>query len=168
MRWSRKLAAVLPGLICVALAAQTDSPVLHQRSDSHGTVAPTNAAGIEKGFSTLPADASGEYELDDDGSVVQITLEDGRLTGYVTRMEHETALTLFFERSTTQGDRISFSTSTVHGLSYSFAGLLARGETQEKSQPGAYRMVGEWTVHRGANVEAMRVNLKSTPRLDGE
>jgi hypothetical protein len=164
LRWL----AVVSILACTGMAQV--SPALHSRAglpdSTHAASASSAAMGIEKGFSTLPADASGEYELDSDGSVVQITIEQGRLTGYVTKMDHEAALTLNFVRSTVEGERISFSTRTVHGLSYSFAGTIVRGDEAVPSKNGFYRMVGEWTAHRDADVETESVRLKSTPRSE--
>ena len=148
--------------------AQTDqtAPTLKQRGASAAKpaeiVAPTN---YEKGYSTLPENASGEYELDDNGSVVQITIEDNRLSGYVTKMDGGSALTLLFQRTTIQGDRLSFTTQTVHGLSYSFTGILTRGDEGSAAKPGYFRLAGDWTAYHDGGHETKPVRMKSTPRL---
>jgi hypothetical protein len=135
-------------------------PNLHRRGESDEAQTPA-----AKGFSNLPDAASGEYELDEQGSVIQITIEQNRLSGYVTKMEQETALTLFFDRTSIEGNRLRFTTRTVHGLRYSFAGTIVRGDAANTTESGFYRLAGEWTAYRGAARRTQRVSLKSTPRL---
>lgn len=159
----RMLITVL--LLASSAMAQT-TPVLEKRGERDGAAQQMQAM---KGFSTLPENTSGEYELDEprsenSGSVVQITIEHGRLTGYVTKMERETALTLFFGKSAIHGSRVSFTTATVHGLRYSFEGEIVRGHAERASLTGFYRMVGEWTAYRNGVQETESVSLKSTPR----
>ena len=155
-------AVVLLSVIPVALA-QT-APVLRQRGD--GEQGPQTRAA--KGVSTLPDEASGEYELDERGPehglVVQITIEQSRLTGYVTKMEQGTALTLFFDHTTIDGNRVTFTTKTVHGLRYAFAGTIVRGDAETASEAGFYRLAGEWTAYHDGVRETEQVRLKSTPR----
>jgi hypothetical protein len=161
------------GLVGLLLAAvlvpaglgQTD-PSLHQRSTpAQQSPAPADKTDFEKGYSTLPDNASGEYVVDGDGSVVQITIDHGLLSGYVTKMEQGSSLTLFFQHTSIHGSRISFTTKTVHGLFYSFSGDVVRGEKKmSPAEPGFYRLAGEWTEHLDSGVETERVSLKSTPR----
>lgn len=146
------------GLLLPAAFAQT-APVLRQRDQN----APPPAHSA-KGFSTLPDTASGEYELDEDGSVVQVTIERNRLTGYVTEMDGGTALTLLFDSTTVDGNRLSFTTRPVHGVRYSFAGTIVRGDATDRSQSGYYRLVGDWTTYHDAGRVTKRISLKSTPR----
>lgn len=154
----RLLAVVLLGVIPVAWAQTV--PVLRQRGD--GEQGPQTRAA--KGFSTLPDGASGEYELDERGSVVQITIEQNRLTGYVTKMEQGTALTLFFDHTTLDRNRVTFTTKTVHGLRYAFAGTIVRGDAATASETGFYQLAGEWTAYHDGVRKTERVKLKSTPR----
>ncbi len=154
------------GSVAVPVAFGQSAPALHQRSED-GLEPQTRAAD---GVSTLPEEASGEYELDGKGSVVQISIDQNRLTGYMTRMEQGASLTLFFDRTAVDGSRLSFTTRTVHGLRYSFAGTIVRGDAATSSQTGFYRLVGNLTtIHaaaiRDAGRETQRVSLKSTPRL---
>jgi hypothetical protein len=154
-------------------------PVLRARpSETQPAPARTDAVDYQKGFSTLPEDASGEYELEGSGgfgagSVVEITIEqDGdraRLTGYVTRMDNGLAVTLFFERTSIQGSRVSFTTKAVHGMAYSFTGSVLRDpERTSAAETGFYRLAGEWTTTRNETgnsaAETSHVSLKSTPR----
>ncbi|HUY81443.1 MAG TPA: hypothetical protein VMU92_06935 [Acidobacteriaceae bacterium] len=152
--------AYLAVFLLAAASAQT-VPVLHKRSSDVAAPPQTQAA---KGYSTLPARASGEYELDDDGSIVQITIQDNRLTGYITKMQDSAALTLFFLKTSIQGSRVSFITSTVHNMHYIFKGEIVRGNAATPDQRGFYQMVGELTEYRGDVKRRRKVYLKSTPR----
>ena len=147
-------------LLTAAALAQT-TPALHSRNKPE----PQSTTRQTKGLSTLPETASGEYVLDEQGSVIEITLERSRLTGYVTRMEGDTALTLFFDKTSIDGNRLSFTTKTVHGLRYEFRGVITRGKAPELSSSGYYLLAGELTAYRGAASTPARVSLKSTPRL---
>jgi hypothetical protein len=151
---------LLIAVLCLMAVASGQTPVLHSRREAAREPS-TRAA---KGISTLPEDASGEYELDGHGSVIQITIEHGRLTGYVTKMDHETALTLFFERPAIDGDRLSFATTVVHRLRYSFKGTIVRGDAERASVSGFFRLQGELTTYRNGQSETEHVTLKSTPR----
>jgi hypothetical protein len=154
---------ILLFVLCFSQGAWTQSqnaPVLHQRSEDEQSL----PSGAAKGHSTLPDDVSGEYELDESGSVVQITIDHGRLTGYVTEMDLGTALTLFFDAAAVEGTRLSFTTRTVHGLRYSFAGTVMRGEAAAESESGYYVLAGDWTTYRNSGRKTERVSLKSTPR----
>jgi len=154
-------------LIALLLLAPSDSaqttPALHSRGHNNQQETPTQAA---KGISTLPDNASGEFTLDSHGSVIQITIEHDRLTGYVTLMQGNNALTLFFDKTSINGKRVTFTTRTVHGLSYSFAGEVLRGDADAPSLNGYYRLSGKLTTNRDTMSQTKWVELKSTPRLE--
>ncbi len=146
--------------LLVASATAQTVPVLHKRA-AEPPMPQTQAA---PGYSTLPEQATGEYELDDNGSVVQITIQDNRLTGYITKMQDSAALTLFFLKTSIEGSRVTFTTSTVHNLHYAFEGEIVRGNATTPGQNGFFEMVGELIEYRGDMRERRRVHLKSTPR----
>lgn len=162
MRVAKKSSIFLIAACCFqgVLLPSQNTPVLHQRSEDEQTV-PVRTV---RGHSTLPDDVSGEYELDESGSVVQITIEHDRLTGYVTEMDHGSALTLIFDAAAVEGRRVSFTTRTVHGLRYSFAGTIVRGEQASASDSGYYLLAGDWTAYSNSGRKTERVSLKSTPR----
>lgn len=150
-------------LFAMAAGAQS-TPVLHARGERSAGPQST----LAEGHSTLPEDASGEYEMDDKGSVAQITFEHNRLTGYITKMEQGAALTLFFKHAAVNGSRVSFDTTMVHGLHYSFKGEIVRGSAVSRSADGFYRLTGELKVVRNGSREAEHVSFNSTPRSIGE
>ena len=155
----QRISIVLFLLTTVAFAQTT--PSLHSRNQPE----PRPATPQTQGHSTLPESASGEYVLDDHGSVIQITIEHDHLTGYVTQMDGDAALTLFFDKASIDGKKLSFTTKKVHGLQYEFRGAIVRGEAPDLSSTGYYLLTGELTAGRGTAPAPERVSLKSTPRL---
>lgn len=152
-------------LIAFVLPAGAQSaPVLHSRGERSAS----SQSALAKGYSTLPYDASGEYAMDDKGSVAQITIEHNRVTGYITKMEQGTALTLFFDHAAVNGNRVSFATRVVHGLHYSFVGSIVRGDAISPSMDGYYRLTGDLKIMRNGAQETQHVSFKSTPREVGE
>jgi hypothetical protein len=154
----------------VLTQTQATDPALHRRSDGAAQTQPGAATGKQRGSSTLPASASGEYMIDEEGSVVQITIENGVLDGYVSKLVEglTSSLTYFFDRTTINGNRLSFTTKEIHGIWYSFDGAIVRGDAQNKLEDGYYRLKGTWVTHdeprKGQS--SSTVSLKSTPRRD--
>lgn len=152
-------------LLLTAPAFAQTTPSLHSRGHNNQQGPPTQAA---KGVSTLPENASGEFILDSHGSVIQITIEHDRLDGYITLMQGNNALTLFFDKTSINGRRVTFTTRVVHGLSYAFAGEILRGDAEAPSLNGYYRLAGKLTINRDTAPQTKWVDLKSTPRLDAK
>ena len=159
--------------------AQTGSePALHHRvpeSDSGAYSANPPAgtpAGKQKGSSTLPPSAQGEYMLDQTGSVIQITIDSGVLDGYISRLVdgQTTSLTYFFDRTSIHGDHLTFTTRQVHGIWYSFDGVIVRGDAASKHETGFYRLKGTWLIHNDSDKSqsTATVSFKSTPRGSSE
>ena len=156
------------------LAAQTAAdPTLHRRDATSQPDKPSaGKPAARAGISTLPSDASGEYLLDESGAVVQITLDAGKITGYVTQMgdersDKDTPLTFFFDQCNVQGHQISFTTRKVHGTWYAFEGTIVRGEPKiTRDEDGYYRLNGSWTTHNDVRSSQSKeqISLKSTPR----
>lgn len=150
-------------LVAASVGAQS-APVLHSRGEQ-----PANPqSALARGYSTLPDEASGEYAMDDKGSVAEITIEHNRVTGYITKMEQGTVLTLFFDHAAVNGNRVTFTTKVVHGLHFSFAGSIVRGDAINRSMEGYYRLTGDLKVVRRGVQEARQVSFKSTPRDAGK
>jgi len=110
--------------------------------------------------------------LDETGSVVQITIENGTLDGYISKvLDGQTAsLTYFFDRTTINGDRLTFTTKQVHGTWFAFEGTIVRGDAASKQETGFYRLKGTWVVHNETDKSqsTATVNFKSTPRGESE
>ena len=171
-RWAVSGAAIWCGTLMPTVAQNATDPSLHHRDASTVANKTPDAAPRVTGQSTLPPDASGEYLLDESGSMVEITIDSGKISGYVTRMgdeqsDKDTPLTFFFDRVTAQGHRLGFTTRKVHGVWYVFDGSIERGDPKTtRDENGYYRLQGAWTTHDDTRNSQSReqVSLKSTPR----
>src|SRR5215472_5919545 len=82
---------------------------------------------------------SGMYSFLRDGEFVQITVEGGdHVTGFISRYgdresDKDAFLNHFFKQGKLDGNKLSFSTETVHGVSFEFVGTVDRGAGK---QPG--------------------------------
>ncbi|HVW76007.1 MAG TPA: hypothetical protein VHB45_00235 [Alloacidobacterium sp.] len=158
----------LPLLLSSLLAAQSTSrPALHHRGDPDTMDRPV-VVRQRRTNSLIPEDASGEYMLGRSGEVVQITIQFGDLSGYISRLgdgesDSGTPLTFFFDKTAMQGQELSFTTRQVHGIWYSFQGTIARGPGKTREEDGYYLLTGDLIEHDAAqNTEQRRsVSLKS-------
>ena len=165
------LAALLLGWASVVLGQESPDPALHHRTPVEAEhAAPSTPNGKQPGTSTLPASASGEYMLDETGSVVQITIDNGILDGYISKVVEgqTTALTYFFDRTKIDGNHLTFTTKHVHGIWYSFDGTILRGDVPTRQENGFYRLKGTWIIHADADrsQSSSMVSFKSTPRSE--
>lgn len=157
-------------VLAATVAAAQSAPTLKQRgAQSNNSSAQPSQPSVQTqavaGFSTLPPAASGEYQMSaDDSSVVQITIDQGRLTGYVTKMENGVTLTLLFTHTTLSGSRVSFTTTTIHALHYQFKGMIVRGDALSMDQTGFFMLTGKLTEYRGNQKFTRQVSWPSTPR----
>ncbi|HEX4664017.1 MAG TPA: hypothetical protein VH196_06465 [Terriglobales bacterium] len=88
---------------------------------------------------------SGMYTFLREGEFVQITVEDGSLSGFVSRYgdrdsDRDAFLDQFFSKASLTGKKISFVTKPVHGTWFEFAGEVSRGEAKSPDKEG-YRII---------------------------
>ena len=100
---------------------------------------------------SAPANYSGMYSFLKDGEFLQITVEDGgTVTGYVSRYgdgdsDKGAFLDQFFKNGKLQGNKLSFTTEIVHGVSFDFRGTFERGEGKTASDEAYYILKGTLT-----------------------
>lgn len=101
--------------------------------------------------STAAIDAkaySGMYAFLKEGEFVQITVEDeGRITGFISRYgdgesDKGAFLDQFFKTGKLEGNKLSFTTDLVHGVSYDFKGSVERGEGKNPGDDGYFVLKG--------------------------
>jgi hypothetical protein len=74
------------------------------------------------------------YTFLKEGEFVQVTVEDtGHVTGFVSRFgdgesDEGAFLDQFFKSAQLDGNKLSFTTEIVHGVSFDFKGTVERGE----------------------------------------
>jgi hypothetical protein len=97
-------------------------------------------------------DPSGMYSFLREGEFVQLTLDDGKVSGFVSRFGDADSdkgqfIDQFFDKATLAGDRLTFKTKTVHGVWYEFSGVLTITPGKQPGQEN-YRVIkGTLTQH---------------------
>ena len=127
--------------------------------------------------STPPAssDLSGMFTFLREGEFVQLTVEDGQLSGFVSRFGDTDSdkgqfIDQFFDKASIQGDHLTFKTKTVHAVWYEFDGTLTTVAGKQKGEEGYRLLRGKLTLHtadaKGADHATERtVEFKSFPDL---
>ena len=115
------------------------------------------------------------YSFVRDGEFVQITIEDkGIVSGFISRFgdsesDKGSFLDQFFKSGKIEGNKVSFTTETVHGVWYKFDGLFDRGPGKKPDDEAYYVVRGTLTRYReGADRkpsgEDRQVEFTSFPR----
>lgn len=98
-------------------------------------------------------DYSGMYSFLRDGEFVQVSIEDqGRVTGFVSRfgdLESDKGqfLDQFFKSGKLDGNKLAFTTETVHGVWFQFAGTIDRGPGKNPGDEAYYVLNGKLTEY---------------------
>lgn len=120
-------------------------------------------------------DYSGMYTFLKEGEFMQITIEGkGNVTGFISRFgdsdsDQGTFIDQFFKSGKIDGNKISFTTETVHGASYAFEGTFLRGSGKSPQEEGYYSLQGLLT-RNGADAQkktssrSTKVEFRSFPR----
>ena len=118
---------------------------------------------------------SGMYSFLQEGEFVQLTIEDnGRVTGFVSRYgdsesDHDVFLDHFFKSGKLDGNRLAFTTETVHGVSFEFHGTVNRGEGKSPGDEAYYVLKGTLVENKTdeankTSAVSHEVALKSFPQ----
>jgi len=117
---------------------------------------------------------SGMYTFLKEGEFMQITIEGkGNVTGFISRFgdsgsDQGTFIDQFFKSGKIDGNKISFTTETVHGVSYTFEGMFLRGSGKSPQDEGYYSLQGLLTRNGTGDAQKKtppaKVQFKSFPR----
>ncbi len=137
----------------------------------------SRAASPAQQTASAPAaadDPSGMYTFLREGEFVQLTVEGGKVSGYVSRFGDTDSdkgqfIDQFFDKASLAGDHLSFNTKTVHGVWYDFNGVIT---TTPGKQPGQedYRVIKGNLVQHATDAsnkdkaEQRQVDFKSFPQ----
>jgi hypothetical protein len=110
-----------------------------------------------------------------DGEFVQFTIEDqGHVTGFVSRYgdiesDRGAFLDQFFKTAKLDGNKLSFTTETVHGVWYEFTGTVERGEGKNRADEAYYVMKGTLIQYntdnnKKATSHSRQVEFKAFPQ----
>ena len=147
-------------LICAGLLAASISVVPCLAAQTAGAPAVSN-------------DMSGMFTFLREGEFVQLTVEDGQLSGFVSRFgdtqsDKDEFIDQFFEKAALQGNHLTFKTKTVHAVWYEFDGKLTTVAGKLKGEEGFRELDGKLTMHKEdatgkEQVMQRTVQLKSFP-----
>jgi hypothetical protein len=123
---------------------------------------------------TAADDYSGMYSFLKEGEFVQITMEEkGLVSGFISRYgDSETDkgsfVDQFFKSGKIDGNNLSFTTETVHGIWFTFEGIIGRGSGKQPQDEGYYVVRGTLTRltagSEKSTSQAREIEFKSFPR----
>jgi hypothetical protein len=110
-----------------------------------------------------------------EGEFVQVTVEDaGHVTGFVSRYgdgesDKGAFLDQYFKAGKLEGNKLSFTTETVHGVWFDFNGAVERGEGKNPGDEAYYVLKGTLTqnstdVNKKVTSRSLDVALKLFPQ----
>jgi hypothetical protein len=125
--------------------------------------------------SSAGAEYSGMYAFLREGEFVQMTVEgESRVTGFVSRFgdsdsDRGVFLDHFFKSGKIDGTQLTFTTEAVHGISFEFHGVVARGEGKNPGDEAYYVLKGKLTQNmedagKKTSSQEQQVAFKSFPQ----
>jgi len=155
------------GLMVWAQNAKPQTP----KSGAQTAAPPVNDASEVAGY-------SGMYMFLKEGEFVQVTVEDkGQVTGFVSRYgdgesDKGAFLDQFFKSGKLEGNKLVFTTETVHGVWFDFKGAVERGEGKNPGDEAYYVLKGRLTenssdANKKVSSRTVDVALKMFPRDAG-
>jgi len=94
---------------------------------------------------------SGMYSFLKEGEFMQVTVEDeGHVTGFISRYSDGESdkgafLDQFFKTGKLDGNKLTFTTDMVHGVTFDFDGTLERGDGKSRADEGYFVIKGTLT-----------------------
>jgi hypothetical protein len=120
-------------------------------------------------------DYSGMYSFVREGEFLQITIEEkGVVSGFISRFGDSESdkgafLDQFFKSGKIEGNKVSFISEIVHGVSYKFEGAFDRGPGKKPENEGYYVLRGTLTrfsesADHKTTAQDRKVEFSSFPR----
>ena len=140
--------------ICLLLAsfslAQASTPDTSVANPSAQEKDSSKSAPAKNDKSAPAEDPSGMYTFLRDGEFVQLDVEEGVVSGFVSRYgdsesDRGAFLDQMFNKASLQGKKLHFETRVVHGVWYEFDGTVERGEGKEPGAEAYYVLKGTLT-----------------------
>src|SRR3974390_669203 len=100
-----------------------------------------------------PSDLSGMFTFLREGEFLQLTVEDGQLSGFISRFGDTDSdkgqfIDHFFDKTSLQADHLSFKPKTVHAVWYEFDGTVSTAPGRQKGEEGYHVVSGKLTLHK--------------------
>jgi len=131
-----------------------------QKKGNKKANAPVQAAKTDSSHDVI----SGMYTFLREGEFVQITVEEGKLSGFVSRFgdrdsDRDAFLDQFFSKASLEGNNLSFTTKAVHGTWFEFSGVVSHGDAKTPDKEGYWIIRG--TLKQNDEDEQKQVSSKS-------
>lgn len=122
------------------------------------------AFGQSAGDQDAASNVSGMYTFLHEGEFVQLTVDDGRLSGYISRFGDSDSdrgqfIDQFFDKTSLQGDHLSFNTKTVHGIWYDFSGTIVTTPSRKPAEEG-YRVIKGTLIQHSTDDHGAEKNMR--------
>jgi len=122
-----------------------------------------------------PAEISGMYAFLREGEFVEVDVDDqAQVTGFISRYGESDAdrgafLDHLFTNAKLEGNKLTFATRPVHGISFEFKGTIERGTGKTREEDGFYVLRGTLTQFttgpdQKQSAKSREVTLKSFPQ----
>jgi len=114
--------------------------------------APLAVAQAAHSASGTSPDLSGMFTFLREGEFVQLTVDDGQLSGFVSRFGDTESdkgefIDHFFDKASLQDGRLYFKTKTVHAVWYEFDGTVAVVPGKQSGEEGYRVLRGKLALH---------------------
>src|SRR5207248_6502362 len=127
---------------------------------------------------TAATDVSGMYAFLKQGEFVQLSVQDEKLSGFVSRFgdldsDRGTTLDHFIKQGSLNGAELTFTTETIHGVWFEFKGRIDRGEGKLRGDEAYYVLRGKLIQYssdaqKKVSAASREVALKSLPEGEAE
>lgn len=118
---------------------------------------------------------SGMYTFLKEGEFVQVSVQDaGHVTGFVSRFgdgesDKGAFLDQFFKTANLDGNKLTFTTEVVHGVTFDFKGTIERGEGKNPGDEAYFVLKGTLTenasdVNKKVTSHSTEVSFKMFPQ----
>lgn len=129
--------------------------------------------GASKPAPAVPPDYSGMYSFLREGEFVQIDVEGTKVGGFISRFgeadsDRGAFLDQMISKGSLEGNKLTFTTRVVHGVSYEFKGTVERGEGKTPGSEAYYVLKGTLTMtttdaNKNPVAKSREVTFKSFP-----
>jgi hypothetical protein len=127
---------------------------------------------------TALTDVSGMYAFLKQGEFVQLSVQDEKLSGFVSRFgdldsDRGTTLDHFIKQGSLNGAELTFTTETIHGVWFEFKGRIDRGEGKLRGDEAYYVLRGKLIQYstdpqKKISAASREVAFKSLPEGEAE
>ena len=115
------------------------------------------------------------YSFLKEGEFIQLTVEEkGKISGFISRFgdsesDQGVFMNQFFKSGKLEGEKLLFTTESVHGSWFEFDGIVVRGPGKKQDEESYYVLRGKLSrfntdVEKKTTSQVRQVELKSFPR----